>query len=156
MATGLKQFVMRWKHTSLLHRRSFHHFFTSTTRYPPSGFLFVFVGPERKRFVIPVRYLNLHIFQCLLGEAEDEFGLVGYGCLVMPCEIALFKEIIKHLKKDERKYGKFSLEEFANVVVNFNSYEENIVPFTTLLHKATTWELWSCFRRGEIQVYINL
>jgi len=143
---GFKQLIMRWKHKTL-HRHFFHcnnnvvvhdsnKTRTNKIRYSPSGYIFVFVGHERKRFTIPLRFLNLNIFKCLLKEAAEEFGLGVKGCLVLPCEMDFFREIVKHVKKDEHKYGKFSLEEFANMI--FNSYEENNnILFTPLLQEAT-------------------
>ncbi|KAJ8767218.1 hypothetical protein K2173_013615 [Erythroxylum novogranatense] len=41
----------------------------------PKGFLAVYVGEaEKKRFVVPVAYLNQPAFQDLLSRAEEEFG----------------------------------------------------------------------------------
>lgn len=145
---------MQWKCKST-HRRSFHYSYSdcynnvvvpsqkcTTNRYPPPGFIFVIVGSEHKRFLIPIRFLNLTIFKCLLREAAEEFGHRVNGCLILPCEISFFREIIKHLKKNEHVYGKLSLEEFVNMI-NFRSHEDNIVPFTPLLRKVAASELTS-------------
>lgn len=135
----LKQLVMRWKRKSLnWHNNVVNNVVSDSNKasYSPSGFIFVFVGYERKRFTIPLRFLKLHIFQCLLIKSEEEFGLQVKGCLVLPCEISLFREVVKYVKKDERKYGKLSLEEFANMV--FNSYEKkSTFHFTPLLRETT-------------------
>ncbi|CAL5215032.1 unnamed protein product [Lathyrus oleraceus] len=135
----LKQLVMRWKRKSRnWHNNVVNNVVSDSNKasYSPSGFIFVFVGYERKRFTIPLRFLKLHIFQCLLIKSEEEFGLQVKGCLVLPCEISLFREVVKYVKKDERKYGKLSLEEFANMV--FNSYEKkNTFHFTPLLRETT-------------------
>ncbi|CAJ2676351.1 unnamed protein product [Trifolium pratense] len=148
----LKQLVTQWKLKSLHRRQSFHYSYSDDcncnnnvvnvhnsndkNRCPPSGCVSVFVGTERERFTIPVRFLNLHIFKCLLGEAAEEFGLEVKGGLVFPCEIVFFKEILKHVKKDEHKYGRYSLEEFQNMI--FNSYEEkSFFPLTPLLQKTS-------------------
>ncbi|KAF9676104.1 hypothetical protein SADUNF_Sadunf09G0103600 [Salix dunnii] len=41
----------------------------------PKGFLAVYVGEtEKKRFMVPVSYLNKPVFQDLLSKAEEEFG----------------------------------------------------------------------------------
>ncbi|KAI3831028.1 hypothetical protein MKX03_011635 [Papaver bracteatum] len=41
---------------------------------PSSGNLAVYIGPERRRFVIPTRYLNLPIFVSLLKQSKEEYG----------------------------------------------------------------------------------
>ena len=41
----------------------------------PNGYIAIYVGEEeRKRFVIPISYLNQPSIQELLSEAEEEFG----------------------------------------------------------------------------------
>ncbi|XP_015955258.1 protein SMALL AUXIN UP-REGULATED RNA 51-like [Arachis duranensis] len=142
----LKQLMMRWRVIS--HRRHHHHYdsssldskpCTSSPRRAPSGFVFVYVGQERKRFVIPARFLNLPVFAGLLEETEEVFGLRCSGGLLLPCEVAFFSNIVKHLEKDEHKYGKLSLEDFVNMVSDLasdSSCKEGIVAFTPLLQKA--------------------
>ncbi|MED6157611.1 hypothetical protein PIB30_024928 [Stylosanthes scabra] len=140
----LKQLMMRWR--AISHRRHRHDDDSidskpcvSSPRRAPSGFVFVYVGPERKRFVIPARFLNLPVFAGLLQETEEVFGLRCSGGLVLPCEVAFFSNIVKHLQKDEHKYGKLSLEDFVNIVSELASdscCKESIVAFTPLLQKA--------------------
>ncbi|KAL8543165.1 hypothetical protein ACS0TY_003896 [Phlomoides rotata] len=53
----------------------FHHPMASSGACVPKGHLAVYVGEnEKKRFVIPVSYLNHSSFQKLLFQAEEEFG----------------------------------------------------------------------------------
>lgn len=158
----LKQLMTRWKHMSLRGRTLYHHSESDTvssehndkpttpTRRAPSGFVFVYVGPERKRFAIPARFLNLPIFAGLLKETEEEFGFQSNGGLVLPCEAGFFNDVVKHLQKDEQKYGKFSLEEFVNMVsdLGFDSCKEKMVAFTPLLQKAKVWDI-CLFSLGE-------
>ncbi|KAG2311757.1 hypothetical protein Bca52824_023314 [Brassica carinata] len=43
----------------------------------PKGFLAVYVGEyqvQKKRFLVPVSYLNQPSFQALLNNSEEEFG----------------------------------------------------------------------------------
>ncbi|KAK7358456.1 hypothetical protein VNO77_00384 [Canavalia gladiata] len=127
----LKQLVMRWKHISL--RRDA----AAAIRRPPPGSLFVYVGPERKRFSIPARFLNLPVFHALLKQTEEEFGLRGNGGLLLPCQVPFFSYILNHLHKDERKYGKLSLQDFVHMLdVASDSCKENVAVFTPLLQKA--------------------
>ncbi|KAG6779592.1 hypothetical protein POTOM_015985 [Populus tomentosa] len=53
----------------------------------PKGFLAVYIGErEKKRFVVPVSYLNEPSFQDLLTKAEEEFGFNHpMGGLTIPC-----------------------------------------------------------------------
>ncbi|WVZ24444.1 indole-3-acetic acid-induced protein ARG7-like [Vigna radiata var. radiata] len=131
----LKHLMSRWKQMSL-RRRSED---SSSTRRPPSGFTFVYVGPERTRFAIPARFLNLPVFEGLLKQTEEQFGLRGNGGLVLPCQVPFFSNVVKFLHKDEHKYGKLSLQDFLNLVSDADlsdSCKENVVVFTPLLQKA--------------------
>ncbi|KAM5573442.1 indole-3-acetic acid-induced protein ARG7-like [Rosa sericea] len=41
----------------------------------PKGFFAVYVGEsQKKRFMIPISFLNQPLFQDLLSQAEEEFG----------------------------------------------------------------------------------
>ncbi|OIW09970.1 hypothetical protein TanjilG_18277 [Lupinus angustifolius] len=128
----LKDFLIRWKRISL-RRRTLNDAVSSPRA--PSGSLFVYVGTERKRFVIPTRFLNLPIFACLLKETEEEFGFTCNGGLVLPCEVGFFNDVVKCLRKDEKKYGKFSVQDFVsmNSDAGFDYCKEKMMPFTPLL-----------------------
>ncbi|XP_027344219.1 indole-3-acetic acid-induced protein ARG7-like [Abrus precatorius] len=128
----LKQLMSRWKHISLRRRPD------ATTRRPPPGFLFVYVGAERMRFAIPARFLNLPVFHGLLKQTEEEFGLRGNGGLLLPCQVPFFSHIVNYLHKDEHKYGKLSLQDFVHLVSHLDaaSCKENVVVFAPLLQKA--------------------
>ncbi|XP_043811917.1 auxin-induced protein 6B isoform X1 [Manihot esculenta] len=65
----------------------------------PKGYLAVYVGEkQRKRFVIPVSYLNKPSFQDLLIQAEEEFGYDHpMGGLTIPCCENMFIDIISCL-----------------------------------------------------------
>lgn len=144
----LKQLMTRWKQISL-RRRSLRSEPDETTtepcvtprRQPPSGFVFVYVGSERRRFAIPARFLNFPVFAGLLDVTEEEFGLRGNGGLVLPCHVDFFTEIVKHLHKNEHKYGKMSLEQFVKMLSEVALFEtckekENVVVLAPLLERA--------------------
>ncbi|XP_009358224.2 auxin-induced protein 15A-like [Pyrus x bretschneideri] len=59
----------------------------STSTEVPKGHFAVYVGEdEKKRFVIPISYLNHPLFQELLNKAEEEFGYDHpTGGLTIPC-----------------------------------------------------------------------
>lgn len=48
-------------------------------------------------------FLNLPIFVSLLERVEEEFGLQMSGGLVLPCEVGLFKRLMREIEKDEDK-----------------------------------------------------
>src|ERR1700733_9874085 len=53
----------------------------------PKGYLAVYVGEfQKKRFLVPISYLNQPLFQELLQKAEEEFGFSHpMGALTIPC-----------------------------------------------------------------------
>ncbi|XP_060962675.1 auxin-responsive protein SAUR21 isoform X1 [Cannabis sativa] len=59
----------------------------NATNDVPKGHLAVYVGEsQKKRFVIPISYLNHPLFQNLLNRAEEEFGFDHpTGGLTIPC-----------------------------------------------------------------------
>ncbi|KAL0365610.1 UNVERIFIED_CONTAM: Auxin-responsive protein SAUR19 [Sesamum angustifolium] len=65
----------------------------------PKGHLAVYVGEsERKRFVIPLSYLNHSLFQDLLFQAEEEFGFVHpMGGITIPCSEDSFIDLTSRL-----------------------------------------------------------
>ncbi|KAH6780130.1 SAUR-like auxin-responsive protein family [Perilla frutescens var. hirtella] len=67
----------------------------------PKGHVAVYVGEnEKKRFVIPVSYLNHSSFQELLFQAEEEFGFHHpMGGLTIPCSEDLFVDVVSSLSR---------------------------------------------------------
>ncbi|PIN06138.1 hypothetical protein CDL12_21313 [Handroanthus impetiginosus] len=65
----------------------------------PKGHCAVYVGEnEKKRFVIPISYLNDPSFQELLYQAEEEFGFHHpMGGLTIPCTEDLFVDLTSRL-----------------------------------------------------------
>ncbi|CAL5399644.1 unnamed protein product [Camellia sinensis] len=65
----------------------------------PKGYLAVYVGEsEKKRFVIPISYLNQRSFQDLLSQAEEEFGFDHpMGGLTIPCKEVIFINLTSQL-----------------------------------------------------------
>ncbi|XP_021849192.1 uncharacterized protein [Spinacia oleracea] len=68
----------------------------------PKGYLAVYVGPVlRRRFIIPTSYLTHHLFKVLLEKAEEEFGYEhGGGGITIPCDIEIFKYLIKCIESE--------------------------------------------------------
>ncbi|XP_057419891.1 protein SMALL AUXIN UP-REGULATED RNA 12-like [Lotus japonicus] len=103
----LKQVMKRWKKIS--HRP------LNDPEHPPSGCFSVLVGYEQQPFAVPVLFLNLPVFDGLLKVTEEEFGLRGKNYVAFACDVSFFSYILKCLHKDEHKYGKLSLEQFATM-----------------------------------------
>ncbi|KAM5549930.1 auxin-induced protein 15A [Rosa sericea] len=63
----------------------------------PKGHVAVYVGEQigKKRYVVPVSYLNRPSFKDLLKRAEDEFGFNHpMGGLTIPCREETFLDLI--------------------------------------------------------------
>ncbi|XP_021900358.1 auxin-responsive protein SAUR23-like [Carica papaya] len=62
----------------------------------PKGHVAVYVGElQRKRYVVPISYLNHPCFRDLLKCAEEEFGFNHpMGALTIPCEEHAFVNLI--------------------------------------------------------------
>ncbi|KAL2460024.1 SAUR-like auxin-responsive protein family [Abeliophyllum distichum] len=70
-----------------------------TTLDFPKGHVALYVGEcEKKRFVVPISYLNHPLFQNLLSQAEEEFGF-GHpmGGLTIPCSKDVFIDVTSQL-----------------------------------------------------------
>ncbi|EYU35281.1 hypothetical protein ABFS83_06G128800 [Erythranthe nasuta] len=67
----------------------------------PKGHLAVYVGEsEKKRFVIPLTYLNDPLFQELLCQTEEEFGFHHpMGGLTISCSEDLFIDLTSRLSR---------------------------------------------------------
>ncbi|XP_062026344.1 indole-3-acetic acid-induced protein ARG7-like [Rosa rugosa] len=65
----------------------------------PKGHLVVYVGEsQKKRFVVPISYLNHPLFQNLLSQAEEEFGYHHpMGGITIPCSQDTFLDVTSRL-----------------------------------------------------------
>lgn len=64
--------------------------------HAPKGYLAVYVGEvQKKRFLVPISYLNQPLFQELLQKAEEEFGFSHpMGGLTIPCREDTFLNLL--------------------------------------------------------------
>ncbi|KAL5713456.1 Auxin-responsive protein saur20 [Ranunculus cassubicifolius] len=77
-------------------KRSLRRSLSNTeTSVVPKGHIAVYVGEsQKKRFVVPLSYLNHSSFQDLLNQAEEEFGFSHpMGGLTIPCDEDTFLEL---------------------------------------------------------------
>ncbi|MCD7452191.1 Auxin-responsive protein saur21 [Datura stramonium] len=72
----------------------------SNSRGVPKGHCAVYVGEsKKKRFVVPLSYLNQPSFQDLLTQAEEEFGFDHpMGGLTIPCKENVFVDLMSRLR----------------------------------------------------------
>ena len=66
----------------------------------PKGHVAVYVGETyKKRYVIPISYLNHHLFQSVLHVVEEEFGFEHpMGGLTIPCSEDYFSSLISIIR----------------------------------------------------------
>ncbi|KAK7352051.1 hypothetical protein VNO80_17467 [Phaseolus coccineus] len=66
----------------------------------PKGHVAVYVGEaQKKRFVVPISYLNHPSFLVLLNRAEEEFGYNHpMGGLTIPCKEEAFISLTSQLR----------------------------------------------------------
>ncbi|XP_010266110.1 PREDICTED: auxin-responsive protein SAUR64-like [Nelumbo nucifera] len=68
---------------------------------------FVVYTADKRRFVIPLTYLNSNIFRELFRMSEEEFGLPRNGPITLPCDAAFMEYVVSlvqgHASKDLEK-----------------------------------------------------
>ena len=55
---------------------------------------FVVYSSDRRRFVIPLAYLNCEIMRELFQMSEEEFGIQSAGPIILPCDSAFLNYVI--------------------------------------------------------------
>ena len=93
--------VPRIMHAKQILRQSklFANQAASTSTDVPKGYFTVYVGEsQKKRFVVPISFLNQPSFQKLLSIAEEEFGFNHpMGGLTIPCREEIFIDLTSRL-----------------------------------------------------------
>ncbi|XP_059434945.1 auxin-responsive protein SAUR21-like [Corylus avellana] len=72
-----------------------------TTKIVPKGYFAVYVGEgQKRRFILPISYLNEPSFQNLLNEAAEEFGFDHpMGGLTIPCREDVLIDLTSRLNR---------------------------------------------------------
>ncbi|KAK7283538.1 hypothetical protein RIF29_13111 [Crotalaria pallida] len=80
--------------------KSQHHMHGRNQSNVPKGHIAVYVGElQKKRFVVPISYLNHPSFVYLLNRAEEEFGFNHpMGGLTIPCKEEAFINLTSQLR----------------------------------------------------------
>ncbi|XVF67851.1 hypothetical protein PTKIN_Ptkin10aG0154900 [Pterospermum kingtungense] len=88
--------VPRITHAKQILRQSKQFAAASASIDVPKGHFAVYVGEsQKKRFVVPISFLNQPSFQKLLSIAEEEFGFNHpMGGLTIPCREEVFIDLI--------------------------------------------------------------
>ncbi|XP_027906041.1 auxin-responsive protein SAUR24-like [Vigna unguiculata] len=60
----------------------------------PKGFIAVYVGPDFRRFIIPVRFLAMPDFTALMESVAEEYGCDHHGAIHIPCDEDYFEQIL--------------------------------------------------------------
>ncbi|TYG86010.1 hypothetical protein ES288_A13G100300v1, partial [Gossypium darwinii] len=83
----------------LRHSKLFANQAASASTHVPKGYFAVYVGEsQKKRFVVPISFLNQPSFQKLLSIAEEEFGFSHpMGGLTIPCREEIFVDLTSSL-----------------------------------------------------------
>ncbi|KAK9133250.1 hypothetical protein Scep_012778 [Stephania cephalantha] len=102
MGVHLHSMALKAKQMLKLQYSCYYKSIIFSSKGPPSipkGHFAVYVGEtEKKRFVVPVSYLNHPSFQELLSSAEEEFGFSHpMGGLTIPCKESTFINLTSHL-----------------------------------------------------------
>ncbi|XP_016465095.2 uncharacterized protein LOC107787979 [Nicotiana tabacum] len=68
------------------------------SKVAPEGCFWVYVGPEKERFVIKTKYANHPMFKMLLEDAEKEYGYnYSQGPILLPCDVDHFYKVLAEI-----------------------------------------------------------
>ncbi|KAL1209352.1 Auxin-responsive protein SAUR50 [Cardamine amara subsp. amara] len=103
----LRQMLQRWRNKARLSSAN-----RCVPSDVPSGHVAVCVGSGCRRFVVRASYLNHPVLSNLLIQAEEEYGFVNQGPLVIPCEESVFEEAIRFISRsDSSRSSRFTCPE---------------------------------------------
>ncbi|KAI3694583.1 hypothetical protein L1987_77550 [Smallanthus sonchifolius] len=79
----------------------------------PTEVFTLYIGEERRRFVVPTGYLSHPLFKMLLEKSSEAFGFDQKNGLVVPCSVNAFREVVSVVESCKGKCDLSSLvEEF--------------------------------------------
>ncbi|KAL2250709.1 auxin-induced protein 15A-like [Sesamum indicum] len=59
----------------------------------PKGFIPIYVGEERKRYIVPTAAANSAAFKAMLDKYQDD--ITPFGPLEVPCSVAAFDHVLR-------------------------------------------------------------
>uniref|UniRef100_A0A803LG63 Uncharacterized protein n=1 Tax=Chenopodium quinoa TaxID=63459 RepID=A0A803LG63_CHEQI len=87
--------VRKWQKLTAARRRRI-----SWSRQVTEKGHFVVYTSDEKRFMIPLTYLKSEIFTELLKMAEEEFGVVSSGPIMLPCDSIFMEYAISMIQRN--------------------------------------------------------
>ncbi|XP_057453983.1 protein SMALL AUXIN UP-REGULATED RNA 51-like [Lotus japonicus] len=69
----------------------------------PKGFFAVYVGPEFRRFVIPISILAMPDFRDLMERVAEEHGCDHSGALEIPCDEEHFEHVLMNCYERQQR-----------------------------------------------------
>lgn len=78
----------------------------------PAGFLVVYVGEERRRFVIKAKILKHETFRVLLEKSAEEFGYKHGGGLIIACDVAFFEHLLQLIETKSPSLCRMQLRDY--------------------------------------------
>ncbi|KAK0575761.1 hypothetical protein LWI29_006563 [Acer saccharum] len=73
---------------------------------------FVVYSIDKKRFEVPLQYLNNEIFKELLQMSQEEFGLPTTGPIMLPCDAVFMELALSSLVLQRKPSHKCSMSSF--------------------------------------------
>ncbi|CAN4099160.1 unnamed protein product [Withania somnifera] len=71
----------------------------------PQGCFYVYVGPQKEKFIIKAEYANHPLFKMLLEDAEMEYGYSSQGPILLPCDVGLFHKVLGQMDSEKEING---------------------------------------------------
>lgn len=79
----------------------------------PEGYLVMYVGEERRRFVIKAKYLSHPVFKALLNKSAEEFGYEHKGGLEIACDVNFFEHLLWLIESNNPSLSSMEFEELV-------------------------------------------
>lgn len=79
----------------------------------PEGYLVVYVGEERRRFVIKAKYLSHRVFKALLNKSAEEYGYEHKGGLEIACEVVFFEQLLYLIETNAPSLSSMEMDELV-------------------------------------------
>lgn len=79
----------------------------------PEGYLVVYVGEERRRFVIKAKYLSHPVFKALLNKSAEEYGYEHKGGLEIACGVVFFEHLLYLIETNDSSLSSLEIDELV-------------------------------------------
>ncbi|KAL3680704.1 hypothetical protein R1sor_023660 [Riccia sorocarpa] len=93
--------MKEWREESLSPKSVRHLARSAISEEVPQGYLALYVGRERRKFIIGAHYLEHNLFRGLLERSAAEYGFDQKGGITIACEIVLFEHLLWLIGTDD-------------------------------------------------------